>query len=42
MINIKMNLMREKREVQYSKLSANVVDFILKELDSSILFVDYI
>ena len=33
--------MREKREVQYSKLSANVVDFILKELDSSILFVDY-
>ena len=36
-----MNLIREKREIQYSKLSTNVVDFILKELDSSIMFVDY-
>ena len=33
--------MREKKEIQYSKLSTNVVDFILKELDSSIMFVDY-
>ena len=36
-----MNLMREKREVQYSKIASNVADFNLKELDSSILFVDY-